>query len=246
MEWVKHNELERTKYLYDLLKHVRFPILTRKFLDEAVKTDLLVQSSMECKNLYSEAVQCYDNPMHRLNLKSSSNRPRSVRKDFDLGIIIILSATSISYYDPYSNKFYFKTLNHDYFIPFTIAVSLNQRIYLLRSSLNDTNITYDNMIFDPITLDTSKFAPLSSSRILFGACSLNDKIYVCGGINLNKNSVNTVERFDPAENKWEALPPMSKVRIRPGVVALNGYIYVIGGYHDLAHEGKLDSVSHLY
>ena len=242
MKWVKHNESQRRQYLSDLMKHVRFPTLTRKFLAEEVKNNSLIQSSMHLKILYEEAVQCYDNPMHRLSLSSSLNRPRTIRKDYDLGFIVRLHNTSMQYYDPYTNKIHAKNLNFDYSNADTVTVSLNQKLYLLRTFATN-RITYTNLIFDPVTLNTRKFAPLNSFRKDFGACALNAKIYVCGGVTLRGEILNTVERFDPVKNKWDTLPPMSQARNGPGVVALNGFLYVIGGIDN--NYAFLESVSHL-
>ena len=68
---MKHNADERKKHLEDLLRHVRFPMLGRKFLMDEVASEELVINHPQCRRYLYDALNYHLLPERR---KIKSNR----------------------------------------------------------------------------------------------------------------------------------------------------------------------------
>jgi hypothetical protein len=77
----------------------------------------------------------------------------------------------------------------------------------------------------------SAVAPMSVSRLKFGACVLQGKIYVTGGKgSFAGNFMSSVEKYSPATDTWRAVAPMPDGRSGHCAVSVGSAIYVLGGF----------------
>lgn len=76
MVWVKHDVEKRRKYLYDVLKHVRLPLLDRAFLVSKVSSEPLVRQNENCRDLVDEAKDYLLLPEQRSKLSGPRTIPR--------------------------------------------------------------------------------------------------------------------------------------------------------------------------
>lgn len=55
--WLKYDPEERSKYISELLQHVRFPFLSKEYLAQKVDKEPLLEESIDSKNLIIEALR---------------------------------------------------------------------------------------------------------------------------------------------------------------------------------------------
>lgn len=83
LNWIKHDLLERKKYIAELISNVRLPLLNREFLMENVETEPLVREDPLCKELLLEAMKYHLLPEQRSSLVSQrtlERRPEGMKK----------------------------------------------------------------------------------------------------------------------------------------------------------------------
>lgn len=76
MTWVSHDLETRETYLSELLEHVRFPLLTRKFLIDTVAKENLIMDDPLCRNYVLEAIDYHLIPERRDKNKTTRTIPR--------------------------------------------------------------------------------------------------------------------------------------------------------------------------
>lgn len=76
MLWVRHEIDVRSSLLSQLLEHIRFPLLTRKFLIDTVAKENLVMNDPVCRNYVLEAIDYHLIPERRDRTKSPRAIPR--------------------------------------------------------------------------------------------------------------------------------------------------------------------------
>ena len=80
MRWVRYDIEARKKYLADVLKHVRLPLLERRYLVSRVGTEPLIRQDEECRDLVDEAKNYLLLPEQRSVLEGPRTRPRKPMK----------------------------------------------------------------------------------------------------------------------------------------------------------------------
>ena len=78
MEWLEHDEMDRTKHVYEVLKLVRLPLLSPEELLQNVGQNPLVLSHPSCVELFVEAVQCHMLPDTRTKVRRKVGNHRNV------------------------------------------------------------------------------------------------------------------------------------------------------------------------
>lgn len=76
MSWVRYDVEARSSLLPQLLEHIRFPLLTRKFLIDTVAKENLVMNEPVCRNYVLEAIDYHLIPERRDKTKSPRTIPR--------------------------------------------------------------------------------------------------------------------------------------------------------------------------
>lgn len=76
MLWVRYDIEVRSSLLSQLLEHIRFPLLTRKFLIDTVAKENLVMNDPVCRNYVLEAIDYHLIPERRDKTKSPRTIPR--------------------------------------------------------------------------------------------------------------------------------------------------------------------------
>lgn len=59
VRWVQHDQENRKKYMSELLKAVRMPFISLKFLHEEIAVHPLVRSNLYCQDIIEEAITCH-------------------------------------------------------------------------------------------------------------------------------------------------------------------------------------------
>ena len=77
LEWIKYDLTNRLADLEQLLTHVRFPLMTRKFLMDTAAREELIMSSPACRQFVLEAID-----YHLIPERRTKNRiPRAIPRD---------------------------------------------------------------------------------------------------------------------------------------------------------------------
>lgn len=77
LDWVKYDLANRLVNLEELLEHVRFPLMTRKFLMDTAAREELIMASATCRQFVLEAID-----YHLIPERRTKNRiPRAIPRD---------------------------------------------------------------------------------------------------------------------------------------------------------------------
>ena len=76
LDWIKHDLANRLANLEELLEHVRFPLMTRKFLMDTAAREELIMSSAKCRQFVLEAIDYHLIPERRTKNRISRAIPR--------------------------------------------------------------------------------------------------------------------------------------------------------------------------
>ena len=76
LEWVKHDLTHRLTNLEELLTHVRFPLMTRKFLMDTAAREELIMNSITCRQFVLEAIDYHLIPERRTKNRITRAIPR--------------------------------------------------------------------------------------------------------------------------------------------------------------------------
>ena len=77
LDWIKHDLPNRLASLENLLEHVRFPLMTRKFLMDTAAREDLVMSSAACRQFVLEAIDYHLIPERR----TKTHFPRAIPRE---------------------------------------------------------------------------------------------------------------------------------------------------------------------
>lgn len=93
LNWVKHNLPERQKHIYELMSHVRLPLVGRDFLMSCVDSETLIRDDPGCKELLLEAMKYHLLPEQRSLMttkRTSERRPDGMKPYvFAVGELIV-------------------------------------------------------------------------------------------------------------------------------------------------------------
>lgn len=76
LDWVKHDLDNRLVNLEELMEHIRFPLMTRKFLMDTAAREELIMGSATCREFVLEAIDYHLNPERRAMNRISRTIPR--------------------------------------------------------------------------------------------------------------------------------------------------------------------------
>lgn len=80
LSWLKYNDEERSKHLSQLIGHIRFPLLSPKFLTDVCDKEPMIKRSFECRDLLDEAKKFYLRPDCRSEMTGARFKPRNGKK----------------------------------------------------------------------------------------------------------------------------------------------------------------------
>lgn len=73
LNWIRFDPIGRDQYTADLMKHVRFPFLSKEYLTQCVDKEPLLEGNIICKDLIIEALTYHLLPN---DIKSARTIPR--------------------------------------------------------------------------------------------------------------------------------------------------------------------------
>ena len=204
-----------------LLRLVRFPLLSREFVQETVHNEplLLTVAGLQMLN------RSFFGALHG----DSARRRMGFEKLYMVGGRNASDALATLYrYDSMANAWEaLASMFTSRGAP--AAAAIDGKLYVM-GGYDGQNRLSSVERFDPVTNAWEAVAPMSTARFCPAAAAIDGKLYVMGGSDGQHRFSSVVERFDPAKNAWEAVAPMSTARSNPAAAAINGKLYVMGGY----------------
>ena len=84
LKWIKNDEKNNSKFLFDLLKCVRLPLVAPIYLVETISNEPLVKSNLNSRDLLDEAIYYHLLPDKRSQYKTFNLKPRCCNDAFGL------------------------------------------------------------------------------------------------------------------------------------------------------------------
>lgn len=231
MTWVQCDKISRAEYLSILLRHVRFPLMSRKYLVDRVLHEDLIMQQEASRDLVLKALDHHLLPERTvMGDFALITMPRQVtnRTLFVLGGEVKGKArSSVEYFDFMSNTW--RRVTSMLMPRKHAAVAVLDGVLYAIGGINDSMDLITCEKYDPSTELWSPVASLKQCRGALNVTVVDGWLYALGGSN-GKEAIKTAEQYDPLSNSWTALPPMRLPRSHFGVAELHGRIYAIGGY----------------
>ncbi|XP_074636237.1 kelch-like protein 12 [Acropora palmata] len=231
ISWIKQDEASRRDFLPKMLRYVRLPLLTPRYLTDTVDNEKLIKQSLDCRDLVDEAKKYHLRPDCRCSMQNSRTKSRIGQSEvmYVLGGFGNLQSPVdvVEKYDPASGQWSvvqpMKRKRR-----YVCAVALNNRLYAIggydaSSRLNTVEC------FDPLSSQWTVMTPMLQRRGLAGATTLAGKIYVAGGFDGTTRHT-SVECYDPTIDRWTIVGEMQAPREGAGLTNLDGVLYCVGGY----------------
>lgn len=248
MKWILHNVEQRRPLFFDVLEAVRFPVISRKQLEQyadACPDAQLREALLKLmQDLKPDRRLCIDSKSSQVQVVDVQQQPRMcARKSvyllggshrhpgmrFGEGY----SLASVDCFDPARSQWTaLAPMSHPR--SGLGAAALNQLVYVAGGE-SDCLILDCAEVFDPVANRWDAIAPMVQPRCMMGMCALGGCLYAVGGW-VGAELGDTVEKYDPEADTWQIVSRMTAGRYAVGVLAHEGLIYVIGGYNELNCE----------
>jgi kelch-like protein 17 (actinfilin)/kelch-like protein 20 len=204
-----------------LLRLVRFPLLSREFVQETVHNEPLLRTfaGMQLKQSLLGALH-----------GNSARRRMGFEKLYIVGGYEEGSGAPLATFcrfDSMANVWEAMAPMSTARDELTAAV-VDGKLYAMGGNDADGESLSFVERYDPAKNAWEAVAPMSTARKGLAAAAVDGKLYVMGGHD-NQNRLGSVERYDPAKNAWEAVAPTSTARYDLAAAVVDGKLYVMGG-----------------
>ncbi|XP_072944194.1 actin-binding protein IPP-like [Epargyreus clarus] len=233
IKWLEHDPACRRRHCFEVLRHVRLPLISPEVLDDAIKTvqDPSIQVALKTVTV--------DMKSGRGALVSLLAEPRARARR----VLLVAggSCHDSALHPPLSSdhtlasvlKFDLHKREWEEMSPMRIAriqpgvATLSGRVFAVGGE-QGSQILANGEVYDPSTDKWSNIAPMKEARCEFGLTGLNGNLYAFGGW-VGSDMGSSVEVYDPTTDEWTVTGQMPEPRFGMGVVTFEGLIYVVGG-----------------
>ncbi|KAJ6643984.1 Kelch-like protein 17 [Pseudolycoriella hygida] len=242
LNWIKHDLTERQKHIYELMSHVRLPLVCRDFLISRVESETLIRDDSECKELLLEAMKYHLVPEQRSLM--STQRTRERRPDGMKPYVFAVGGGSLfaihnecECYNPRTNAW----------VPITPMLfrrsrsgvtALRKLLYVVGGYDGVTDLSSAEC-YNPLTNNWTEITPMGTKRSCLGICAFDGLLYVCGGYD-GASCLSSMERYDPLTGVWSSCPTMSTRRRYCRLAVLDGCIYSLGGFDSTNYQASVE------
>ena len=236
ISWILCDVTQRRKHLFDLMCHIRFPIISQNQLEAYVNKveDLSLKVALQ--------KTVYDNYQLRA-LAEARRRPylfvprRCARK-----CVYVVggysreeggrwsdshSLTTVQCYNTY-NEEWMQLASMTSARSGHGVCAVNGLVYAIGGE-NDSLIFDGGEVYDAAQNEWTPIAPMTSPRCGLGVAVVDEEIYAFGGW-IGSEIGRTVEKYDPAEKTWTEVGSSETLRFSMGVLEHKGTKYTIGAH----------------
>ncbi|KAK3929229.1 Actin-binding protein IPP [Frankliniella fusca] len=233
IRWILHDVTQRRQYVFEILTHVRLPLLSTYLLERVINelTDSSLKVALRSvrKDLLSK----------RGHLVSLVVHPR-LRAKKDVFVIggskrELVSAWTRSSECTFSSVERFNTFTQEWVQSTPMAIGrilpgvavLNSKIFVVGGE-QESQILANGEWYDTQADTWNKMACMVVPRCEFGLCALDGYLYAVGGW-VGEDIGGSIERYDPHADEWHLTGELPEPRFSMGVVSYEGLIYMVGG-----------------
>ncbi|KAJ4431679.1 hypothetical protein ANN_20280 [Periplaneta americana] len=241
MRWIMHDVTQRRRYVFEILSHVRLPLLSVCLLERAINDcgdgSLKVALRSVRKDLVTKKgslVPLYVHP--RLCAKKDIFVIGGSKRE-------LVSAWTRSSECTFESVERFDTFRREWCRASPMGIgrilpgvaTLNGRIFVVGGE-QESQILANGECYDPREDSWSKVASMVVPRCEFGLCALYGNLYAVGGW-VGEDIGGSIEKYDPALDEWRLEGDLPEPRFSMGVVSYEvfvvrfhtGLIYIVGG-----------------
>ncbi|KAG6457394.1 hypothetical protein O3G_MSEX010297 [Manduca sexta] len=233
LRWLEHDPGCRRRHCFEVLAHVRLPLIPPQILDDAIKSVqdpsiavALKTARVDMKTGRGALVSLAAEPRARarriLLVAGGSCRDKAAHPPLTTDNIL----SSVLKFDLHKREW-------EELAPMDIAriqpgvATLAGRVYAVGGE-QGSQILANGEVYDPQTNKWSNIAPMNEARCEFGLTAWNGTLYAFGGW-VGSDMGASIEFYDPVMDKWTLVGRMPEPRFGMGVVNYQGLIYVVGG-----------------
>jgi len=247
LSWINHDRSLRSGFFLDVMKHVRFDIISLDYLASRIQNEPLLKECDNLKDAISKVI------FDRVLKKDSSPSLGSVSKSrlFLNNIIMAVMGgqrdndrlQSVEAFSFRTNRWSSLCEMPDGRSHCGAAV-VGGKVYVVGGMDYYGYGTNSVCMYDPnVDIWNSSIPSMQSERIGLGVAVLDKRIYAIGGVNREEGRLRSAEVLDltvEGTQEWKYIASMNTTRWGPGVAVLNGRIFAVGGED---HSGfRLSSV----
>jgi len=243
MTWINHDITNRRRYIFDVLKNIRLPLVASKHLESYVENcvdlSLKVALSSVQRDLITQKgslVALYVKP--RQSAKKNIYVIGGSRRE--LGSAWTRSECTyqtVECFDTFTCEWK-RTASMEIGRILPGIAILNGRIFVCGGEV-DSQILANGEVYDPSEDSWVSIATMMVPRCEFGLCALEGCLYAFGGW-VGEDIGGSIEVYDPGLNEWRMQGTMQEPRFSMGIVSYQGLIYIVGGCtHSRRHMQEL-------
>ncbi|XP_069093325.1 kelch-like protein 20 isoform X2 [Pleurodeles waltl] len=223
MLWLE-KEPSRKQSFEKVFEHIRLPLISPYYIHDVIESQSVVQASLQCQRLISEAKDFLLLPDRRSELFGPRTRPR--RSTGTAEVIVTVGGEddkvvlrSVESFDPITSQW--RSLSC---LSFAVSkhglVVSGSTLYLAGGEFPDGSASREMWRYDPCFDIWQEMAPMNVARSELGGAVLEDG-----------DGMDLVQVYNPKINVWTEVAPMRIARSGSAACVLRGKIYVIGGWH---------------
>ncbi|XP_076811847.1 kelch-like protein 12 [Clavelina lepadiformis] len=223
--WTKLELVERRKHFSDLFHLIQLEYLSKDFLNNVVRNEDLVGSSLECTNLLITSL------VSRLSSHQVCKKSKG-QSDEILMISGPRCPRSVVKFNTKTNQ-WSNMPDTNIARGFPSAVNYNQQILLMGGSKGSTYYNSVEMLDlnDENPKWDSNLPSMIEKRYTFASSLLDGFVYCAGGCS-ETGCLSSCESYNPEERKWSSIRNMNQKRVSHALVSARGLLYALGGWSD--------------
>ncbi|CAG0918919.1 unnamed protein product [Notodromas monacha] len=235
IKWVAVDSEKRIEFLPQLLRSVRFGLVSYKFLTEQVLPHPFIANNEKTQiALYEPSVflaEAESKPAFEIDINDPLARPRIPNQIlFALGGWSAGAPTNfIETYDARSDRWFLHVSEDAPPSSYHGLVVLDNKIYMVGGFDGNTHFS-NTRVYDPTTQTWEEKACMYYPRCYVSVCELAGKIYALGGYD-GRTRMRSAERYSPGDNQWELLEPMQRQRSDASACSARGKVFICGGFN---------------
>lgn len=232
LRWFRYDLIERRRYVFKMLGHVRLALVPVQLIDQAINEcrDLSLRVALRSvrNDLLSKRGQLV--PLRvcpRINAKKSiyifGGACRETSSGWNPGDCIF---ESVAKFDIFAREW-------NETAPMKIGriqprvATLGGKIFVIGGE-RGSQILANGEVYDPQNDTWNQISPMITPRCEFGLCPLGGTLWAVGGW-VGIDIGGTMECYDPVKDQWTDIGEMPEPRFSMGVVSFEGLIYIVGG-----------------
>eukprot|EP00057_Strongylocentrotus_purpuratus_P015403 XP_011669877.1 PREDICTED: kelch-like protein 14 [Strongylocentrotus purpuratus] len=233
--WINHEKQTRFRHAAQLMKHIRFPLISSDDLVEHVQSHGFMMQDQSCHRFLIEALNYHLVPHRQPALQTPRTRIRSTKE----AIVSIggelphhkVSNQVLAMDELHSgwkelSRMPLKRVDH-------CVVVLNHFVYVVggQVTLNSNGKESIGTVhrYDPRFNKWLQMCPMQQRRAFFYLAGLGSSLVAVGGKN-EQGALASVEMFNPTENSWKYVHRLDEPTYAMSGTVVDGNLFITGGF----------------